>query len=145
MTNSAAMAVRPPDPAPRCAARPSVPGELLPREHQPRPVVRREEPSAGSGRGPEPIAEWDAEGCVRRLDRPEEEHGRAGRILVAGEDAVVPGVPRQTAARPAAPMADRFVLHRPVWGDMVVRHHVYEGSPAVERAFAPAGGSRRPA
>ncbi|WP_227025699.1 nuclear transport factor 2 family protein [Streptomyces fodineus] len=68
---------------------------------------------------------------------------RVERILVDGEAAVVPGVVRQAAAPTGRAYAARFALHLTVRGGLVVRHHVYEDSPSVARAFAPSGGSRR--
>ncbi|MEW2619010.1 nuclear transport factor 2 family protein [Streptomyces sp. NPDC048106] len=59
------------------------------------------------------------------------------RVLVDGEDAVVLGVIRQTAAPTGRSYAARFALHLTVRDGVVVRHHVYEDSLAVARAFAP--------
>ncbi|MDO0924545.1 nuclear transport factor 2 family protein [Streptomyces sp. TG1A-8] len=68
---------------------------------------------------------------------PEEADTAVERILVDGEDAVVLGVVRQTAAPTGRSYAARFALHLTVRDGLVVRHHVYEDSLAVARAFAP--------
>ncbi|MFE9774722.1 nuclear transport factor 2 family protein [Streptomyces sp. NPDC005931] len=59
------------------------------------------------------------------------------RILVDGEDAVVLGEIRQTARPTGRAYRARFALHLTVRDGLVVRHHVYEDSLAVARAFAP--------
>ncbi|GGL63849.1 ketosteroid isomerase [Streptomyces fumigatiscleroticus] len=59
------------------------------------------------------------------------------RILVDGDDAVVTGEIRQTAAATGRTYRARFALHLTVRDGLVVRHHVYEDSLAVARAFAP--------
>jgi ketosteroid isomerase-like protein len=59
------------------------------------------------------------------------------RILVDGADAVVLGEIRQTAATTGRAYRARFALHLTVEDGLVVRHHVYEDSLAVARAFAP--------
>jgi len=59
------------------------------------------------------------------------------RVLVDGEDAVVLGEIRQTARATGRPYRARFALHLTVRDGLVVRHHVYEDSLAVARAFAP--------
>ncbi|MER6025912.1 nuclear transport factor 2 family protein [Streptomyces sp. NPDC001851] len=74
---------------------------------------------------------------------PEGADTRVERILVDGEDAVVLGVIRQTAAPTGRAYAARFALHLTVRAGMVVRHHVYEDSLAVARAFAPSDADRR--
>ncbi|MFI1733178.1 nuclear transport factor 2 family protein [Streptomyces acidicola] len=67
--------------------------------------------------------------------------GEAGteieRILVDGADAVVLGVIRQTAKGTGRRYSAPFALHLTVEDGLVVRHHVYEDSLAVARAFAP--------
>ncbi|WP_105975621.1 nuclear transport factor 2 family protein [Streptomyces geranii] len=62
------------------------------------------------------------------------------RVLVDGEDAVVLGEIRQTAGSTGRSYRARFALHLTVRDGLVVRHHVYEDSLAVSRAFAPDGG-----
>ena len=57
------------------------------------------------------------------------------RVLVDGEAAVVPGEIRQTARPTGRPYRARFALHLTVRDGLVVRHHVYEDSLAVARAF----------
>ncbi len=47
------------------------------------------------------------------------------------------GVIRQTAAPTGRAYSARFALHLTVRDGLVVRHHVYEDSLAVARAFAP--------
>ena len=68
--------------------------------------------------------------------------GRVGteieRVLVDGEDAVVLGEIRLTARPTGRPYRARFALHLTVRDGVIVRHHVYEDSLAVTRAFAPA-------
>ena len=59
------------------------------------------------------------------------------RILVDGTDAVVLGEIRQTARATGRPYRARFALHLTVEDGLIVRHHVYEDSLAVARAFAP--------
>ncbi|WP_210587193.1 nuclear transport factor 2 family protein [Streptomyces sp. GESEQ-35] len=58
------------------------------------------------------------------------------RVLVDGADAVVLGEIRQTAAATGRAYRARFALHLTVEDGLVVRHHVYEDSLAVARAFA---------
>ena len=68
---------------------------------------------------------------------PEKADTRIERILVDGDDAVVLGVIRQTAEPTGRSYTARFALHLTVRDGLVVRHHVYEDSLAVARAFAP--------
>ncbi|MEU0073995.1 nuclear transport factor 2 family protein [Streptomyces sp. NPDC006332] len=67
--------------------------------------------------------------------------GQAGteieRVLVDGSDAVVLGEIRQTAAATGRLYRARFALHLTVEDGLIVRHHVYEDSLAVARAFTP--------
>ncbi|ANZ19894.1 nuclear transport factor 2 family protein [Streptomyces noursei] len=60
------------------------------------------------------------------------------RILVDGPEAVVLGEIRQTARTTGRAYRARFALHLTVENGLVTRHHVYEDSLAVTRAFAPA-------
>ncbi|MGW1784676.1 nuclear transport factor 2 family protein [Streptomyces sp. NPDC002143] len=59
------------------------------------------------------------------------------RILVDGDDAVVLGEIRQTARSTGRAYRARFALHLTIeqGSGLVVRHHVYEDSLAVARAF----------
>jgi ketosteroid isomerase-like protein len=57
------------------------------------------------------------------------------RVLVDGSDAVVLGEIRQTARPTGRPYRARFALHLTVENGLIVRHHVYEDSLAVARAF----------
>ncbi|WP_328481312.1 nuclear transport factor 2 family protein [Streptomyces sp. NBC_00377] len=57
------------------------------------------------------------------------------RILVDGDDAVVLGEIRQTARSTGRAYRARFALHLTIEGGLVTRHHVYEDSLAVARAF----------
>ncbi|MEU6117839.1 nuclear transport factor 2 family protein [Streptomyces sp. NPDC047117] len=61
------------------------------------------------------------------------------RILVDGPDAVVTGEIRRTARATHRPYRARFALHLTVENGLITRHHVYEDSLAVARAFAPKG------
>jgi ketosteroid isomerase-like protein len=60
---------------------------------------------------------------------------RVERILVDGADAVVLGEIRQTSRATGRPYRARFALHLSVESGLVVRHHVYEDTLAVARAF----------
>ncbi|MFJ8008592.1 nuclear transport factor 2 family protein [Streptomyces fagopyri] len=64
------------------------------------------------------------------------------RILVDGAEAVVLGEIRQTARATGRPYRARFALHLTVEDGLVVRHHVYEDSLAVARAFEPCADAR---
>lgn len=68
---------------------------------------------------------------------PGEAATRIERVLVDGQDAVVLGEIRQTVAATGRPYRARFALHLTVADGLIVRHHVYEDSLAVARAFAP--------
>ncbi|MEV6760308.1 nuclear transport factor 2 family protein [Streptomyces sp. NPDC051105] len=68
---------------------------------------------------------------------PERADTRIERVLVDGDDAVVLGEIRQTAKPTGRSYHARFALHLTVRDGLVVRHHVYEDSLAVARAFAP--------
>ncbi|RRQ75986.1 ketosteroid isomerase [Streptomyces griseofuscus] len=72
---------------------------------------------------------------------PEKADTGVERVLVDGEDAVVLGVIRQTAAPTGRSYTARFALRLTVREGFVVRHHVYEDSLAVARAFAPHEGA----
>ncbi|WP_327235299.1 nuclear transport factor 2 family protein [Streptomyces sp. NBC_01317] len=74
------------------------------------------------------------------------EHHAAGeaateieRILVDGGEAVVLGEIRQTARSTGRAYRARFALHLTVEDGLVTRHHVYEDSLAVARAFETEG------
>jgi ketosteroid isomerase-like protein len=66
---------------------------------------------------------------------PEEVATEVERILVDGDDAVVLGEIRQTARPTGRAYRARFALHLTVEDGLVTRHHVYEDSLAVARAF----------
>ncbi|MGW7203170.1 nuclear transport factor 2 family protein [Streptomyces sp. NPDC054837] len=68
---------------------------------------------------------------------PDQAATEVERILVDGADAVVLGEIRQTARATGRPYRARFALHLTVEDGLIVRHHVYEDSLAVARAFAP--------
>lgn len=68
---------------------------------------------------------------------PEEAGTTIEHVLADGEDAVVLGVIRQTAAPTGRAYSARFALRLTVRDGLVVRHHVYEDSLAVARAFTP--------
>lgn len=59
------------------------------------------------------------------------------RLLVDGDDAVVLGEIRQTARSTGRAYRARFALHLTIEHGLVTRHHVYEDSLAVARAFGP--------
>ncbi len=67
--------------------------------------------------------------------RPDEVATVVERILVDGADAVVLGEIRQTARPTGRAYRSRFALHLTFADGLVVRHHVYEDSLAVYRAF----------
>lgn len=66
---------------------------------------------------------------------PEEAGTVIDRILVDGADAVVLGEIRQTARSTGRAYRSRFALHLTFADGLVVRHHVYEDSLSVYRAF----------
>ncbi|MGK8521215.1 nuclear transport factor 2 family protein [Nocardia asteroides] len=68
---------------------------------------------------------------------PEEVDTRVDRVLVDGADAVVLGEIRQTARSTGRAYRARFALHLTVRDGSITRHHVYEDSLAVARAFEP--------
>ncbi|RBM10354.1 ketosteroid isomerase [Prauserella sp. PE36] len=70
---------------------------------------------------------------------PEAMDTRIERVLVDGDDAVVLGEIRQTARSTGVAYRARFALHLTVGHGLVTRHHVYEDSLAVAKAF---GGER---
>ncbi|GAA3309259.1 nuclear transport factor 2 family protein [Streptomyces cinereospinus] len=61
---------------------------------------------------------------------------RIERVLVDGADAVVLGEIRGTARPTGRAYRARFALHLTVEDGLITRHHVYEDSLAVARAFA---------
>ncbi|WP_067480190.1 nuclear transport factor 2 family protein [Actinomadura hibisca] len=67
---------------------------------------------------------------------PERAATEVERVLVDGNDAVVLGEIRQTAASTGRAYRARFALHLTVEDGLVIRHHVYEDSLAVAQAFA---------
>ncbi|MGC0407110.1 ketosteroid isomerase-like protein [Streptomyces sp. SAI-195] len=66
---------------------------------------------------------------------PEQAATEVERILVDGNDAVVLGEIRQTARSTGRAYRARFALHLTIENGLVTRHHVYEDSLAVARAF----------
>ncbi|MCX4659248.1 nuclear transport factor 2 family protein [Streptomyces uncialis] len=66
---------------------------------------------------------------------PEQVATEIERILVDGDNAVVLGEIRQTARSTGRAYRARFALHLTVENGLVTRHHVYEDSLAVARAF----------
>ncbi|MBZ4322090.1 nuclear transport factor 2 family protein [Streptomyces huiliensis] len=66
---------------------------------------------------------------------PEEADTRIERVLVDGVDAVVTGELRLMARPTGRRYRARFALHLTVENGLVTRHHVYEDSLAVARAF----------
>lgn len=74
-------------------------------------------------------------GLIGEHHVPEEVGTRVERVLVDGADAVVLGEIRQTARSTGRAYRARFALHLTVDGGRITRHHVYEDSLAVARAF----------
>lgn len=70
--------------------------------------------------------------------RPAEGGTSIERILVDGEEAVVIGTIRCAFAAGAPACRARFALHLTVQAGRIVRHHVYEDSLAVWRAWTAA-------
>jgi uncharacterized protein len=66
---------------------------------------------------------------------PGESSARVDAVLVDGPDAVVLGELRHTAKPTGRRYAAAFALHLTVVDGQVTRHHVYEDSLAVARAF----------
>ncbi|MEV5651819.1 nuclear transport factor 2 family protein [Nocardia sp. NPDC052254] len=66
---------------------------------------------------------------------PEEVGTVVDQILVDGPNAVVLGEIRQTARPTGIPYRARFALHLTIADGLITRHHVYEDSLAVARAF----------
>ncbi|GAA3491372.1 nuclear transport factor 2 family protein [Streptomyces cremeus] len=66
---------------------------------------------------------------------PEHVATEVEHVLVDGDDAVVLGEIRQTARPTGRAYRARFALHLTVEDGLVTRHHVYEDSLAVARAF----------
>jgi ketosteroid isomerase-like protein len=98
---------------------------------------------------PDLVAQAYADEVDWRLDWPEDQHGadvpwirpaRAGVeidfILVDGDDAVVMGTLSNTLRHNGAAYRAHFALHLSVQDGLVTRHHVYEDSLAVARAWA---------
>ncbi|MFJ4466582.1 nuclear transport factor 2 family protein [Streptomyces sp. NPDC089424] len=61
---------------------------------------------------------------------------RIEHVLTDGADAVVLGEIRQTALSTGRAYRARFALHLTVEDGLIVRHHVYEDSLSVARAFS---------
>ena len=70
---------------------------------------------------------------------PECSSAKVSAILVDGDDAVVLGTLCNTAKPTGRSYAAAFALHLTVRDGLVTRHHVYEDSLAVARAFGYAG------
>ncbi|MEV6430853.1 nuclear transport factor 2 family protein [Nocardia sp. NPDC051463] len=66
---------------------------------------------------------------------PEQADTRIEQILIDGAHAVVLGEIRQTAITTGRAYRSRFALHLTVEHGLITRHHVYEDSLAVARAF----------
>jgi uncharacterized protein len=69
---------------------------------------------------------------------PEQASVQVERVLVDGPDAVVTGTLRHTVLRTGRAYEARFALHLTVEDGLVTRHHVYEDSLAVARAWGEA-------
>ena len=79
-----------------------------------------------------PTTRTVVEDLLHRIGNAEPEH----IAELYGEDAVVFGEIRLTARPTGRSYRARFALHLTVRGGLIVRHHVYEDSLAVYRAFA---------
>ncbi|WP_406234692.1 nuclear transport factor 2 family protein [Nocardia sp. NBC_01009] len=66
---------------------------------------------------------------------PEQADTRIEQILIDDSHAVVLGEIRQTAKATGRAYRSRFALHLTVEHGLITRHHVYEDSLAVARAF----------
>lgn len=66
---------------------------------------------------------------------PECGAAQVSAILVDGDDAVVLGTLDKTAKPTGRSYAAAFALHLTVRDGLITRHHVYEDSLAVARAF----------
>jgi uncharacterized protein len=69
---------------------------------------------------------------------PGESSATVGAVLVDGTDAVVLGELRNTAKPTGRSYVAAFALHLTAEDGLITRHHVYEDSLAVARAFAAA-------
>ncbi|WP_219418976.1 nuclear transport factor 2 family protein [Pseudonocardia nigra] len=69
---------------------------------------------------------------------PEESTATVSAVLVDGADAVVTGEFRNTAKPTGRSYVAAFALHVTVEDGLITRHHVYEDSLAVARAFGAA-------
>ena len=69
---------------------------------------------------------------------PEESSATVHAVLVDGADAVVLGEFRNTAKPTGRRYVAAFALHLTVADGLITRHHVYEDSLAVARAFSAA-------
>jgi hypothetical protein len=67
---------------------------------------------------------------------PDESSATVGAVLVDGTDAVVVGRFHNTAKPTGRRYVAAFALHLTVEHGLITRHHVYEDSLAVARAFA---------
>ncbi|MEJ3652122.1 nuclear transport factor 2 family protein [Actinomycetes bacterium KLBMP 9759] len=67
---------------------------------------------------------------------PEESSAIVSTVLVDGPDAVVMGELRHTAKPTGRRYVAAFALHVTVEDGLITRHHIYEDSLAVARAFA---------
>lgn len=72
---------------------------------------------------------------LREHHLPELAWADVSSILVDGADAVVLGTLGQTRRADGVAYSARFALHLTVAGGLLTRHHVYEDSLAVARAF----------
>lgn len=66
---------------------------------------------------------------------PEKVATEVERVLIDGDDVVVLGEIRQTARLTGRAYRARFAMHLTFEDGLVTRHHIYEDSLAVARAF----------
>ncbi|WP_156725024.1 nuclear transport factor 2 family protein [Streptomyces apocyni] len=94
--------------------------------HTATPWIRRRSTRADAAAHYRELAEYHV---------PEHVATEVERILIDGDEAVVLGEIRQTARPTGRAYRARFALHLTIKDGLVTRHHVYEDSLAVARAF----------
>lgn len=103
-----------------------------PGEHPHTPWIRPRSSRAGVAEHFRLIAEHHiADQSAARIDA----------VLVDGDEAIIVGELRNTARPTRRSYAAAFALHLTVQDGRITRHHVYEDSLSVARAFEPSGSS----